>query len=86
MAPSFTPCDINLNCFSAPNNSLVVSSDVSNSGSLLRNGKVVATQWRRIVRTLSDFVISNKLVGASVKCPSKANTLEGLPRKRRVIS
>ena len=54
LAHSFTPCDTNLNCFSTPNNSLVVSGDVSDSGSLLRGrgggGKVVSTRQRRIMR------------------------------------
>ena len=35
LAPSFTPCDTNLNCLSTPNNSLVVFGDVFDSGSLL---------------------------------------------------
>ena len=86
MAPSFTPCDTNLNCFSTPNNSLVVSGDVFDLGSLLGGGKVIATRQRRIVRTVSDFVISNESDGASIKCPSEANIHERLPRKRIVVS
>ena len=86
VAPSFTPCDTNLNCFSVTNNSLVVSGDVSDSGSLLGGGKVVATRRRRVVRTVSDFVISNESGGTSVKRLSKENTLEELPMKRRLVS
>ena len=86
VAPSFTPCDTNLNCFSATNNSLVVFGDVFYSGSLLGGGKVVASRRRRVVRTVSDFVISNESGGTSIKRLSKENTLEELPMKRRVVS
>nr|POF19133.1 hypothetical protein CFP56_65024 [Quercus suber] len=86
VAPSLTLCVTNLNCFSATNNSLVVSEDVSDLGSLSEGGKVVATRRRRVVRTVSDFAISNESGGASVKHPSEENTLEELPRKRRVVS
>ena len=41
LAPSFTPCDTNLNCFCTPNNSLVVSGDVFDLDSLLGGGGVV---------------------------------------------
>ena len=47
---------------------------------------MVATRRRRVVRTVSDFVISNESGGTSVKHPSKENTFEELPRKRRVVS
>ena len=86
VAPSFTLGDTNLNCFSATNNSLVVSGDVSDSGSLLGGGKVVTTRRRRVVRTVFDFIISNESGGTSRKCPSEENTLEELPRKRIVVS
>ncbi|KAK7828814.1 hypothetical protein CFP56_029930 [Quercus suber] len=66
VAPSLTLCVTNLNCFSATNNSLVVSEDVSDLGSLSEGGKVVATRRRRVVRTVSDFAISNESGGASV--------------------
>nr|POF07997.1 putative ribonuclease h protein [Quercus suber] len=86
VAPSLTLCVTNLNCFSTTNNSLVVSEDVSDSGSFSGGGKVVATRRRRVVRTVSDFVISNESGGTSVKRSSEENTLEELPRKRRVVS
>ena len=47
---------------------------------------MIATRWRRIVRTVFDFVISNESGGASIKRPSETNIHEGLPRKRIVVS
>ena len=47
---------------------------------------MVSTRWRRVVRTVSDFVISNASSGAPVKRTNEANALEGLPRKRRMVS
>ena len=47
---------------------------------------MITKRQRRIVRTVSDFVISNESGGASVKRPSEANIHEGLPRKRIVVS
>ena len=86
LALSFTPCDTNIYCPSIPNNSLVVSCDVSDLGSFSGGGKVVSTRRRRVVRTVSNFVISNEFGGATVKCTSEANALNGLPRKRRAVS
>ena len=80
------PNDSNKNCFSDSNNSLEVSANLSDSGSLLKGDKVVSTRWRRVVRTVSDFVISNASSGAHVKRTNEANALEGLPRKRRMVS
>ena len=71
LTPSFTLGDTNLNCFSATNNSLVVSGDVSDLGSLSEGGKVVITRRRRVVRTVSDFIISNESGGTSEKCLSE---------------
>ena len=80
------PNDSNKNCFSDSNNSLEVSANLSDSGSLSNSDKVVSTRWRRVVRTVSDFVISNASSGAHVKRTNEANALEGLPRKRRMVS
>ena len=85
LAPSFTPCDTNIYCPSIPNNSLAVSCDVSNSGSFSGGGKVVSTRQRRVVRTVSDFAISNESSGAAVKCTSEVNALDRLPRKSRMV-
>ena len=86
LASPFTPNDTIKNCLSKSKNSLAVSGDVSDSGSLLRGGKVVSTRRRRVVRTVSDFIISNVSGGAPVKCTNEANVLEGLPRKRIAVS
>nr|POF13448.1 hypothetical protein CFP56_22963 [Quercus suber] len=86
LVPYVTPCDTNENCPYISNNSLAASSDVSDSGSLPGSGKVVSTKRRRVVRTVSDFVISNSAGGAPIKRTSEGNALEGLPRKRRVVS
>ena len=86
----FTPNDTIKNCLFESNNSLAVSGDVSgdvsDSGSLSKGGKVVSTRRRRVVRTVSDFVISNVSGGALVKRTNEANVLEGLPRKRIAVS
>nr|POE59891.1 hypothetical protein CFP56_39460 [Quercus suber] len=84
--PSTNPCDTKINCFSIPNTSIAVSSDVSDSGSLSVGGKVVLTRRRRIVRIVSGFVISNDSGRTSVKRISEVNALDGLPRKRRAVS
>ena len=86
MASPLTPNDINKNCISESNDYLAVSGNVSNSGSLSRGGKVVSTRQRRVVRTVSDFVILNASSEAPVKRTNKANALDGLPRKRRMVS
>ena len=86
LASPLTPNDTNKNCISESNNSLAVSSNVSDSGFLSRGGKVVFTRRRRVVRTVFDFVILNTSSGAPVKRTNEANALEGLPRKRRTIS
>ena len=86
VVPPVTLSDTNLNCFSTTNNSLVVSGDVSDSGSFSGGGKVVSTRRRRVVRTVSNFVISNEFGGATVKCTIEANALNRLPRKRRAVS
>ena len=90
LAPPFTPNDTIKNCLSESNNSLAVSgdvsSDVSDSGSLSKGGKVVSTRRRRVVRMVSDFVISNVSSGAPIKRTNEANVLEGLPRKRIAVS
>ena len=86
MVPPVTLSDTNLNCFSATNNSLVVSGDVSDSGSFSGGSKMVTTRCRRVVRTISDFIISNEFGGTSGKPSSEEITLEELSRKRRVVS
>ena len=86
VVPPVTLSDTNLNCFSTTNNSLVVSGDVSDSGSLSGGSKMVTTRCRRVVRTISDFIISNEFGGTSGKPSSEEITLEELSRKRRVVS
>ena len=86
LASPLTPNDTNKNCISESNNSLEVSANLSDSGSLSKGGKVVSTRRRRVVRTVFDFVISNASSGAPVKRTNEANALEGLPRKRRMVS
>ncbi|KAL0009846.1 hypothetical protein SO802_004954 [Lithocarpus litseifolius] len=49
--------DRGLSCFDT---NIVVSGDVSDSGSLSGGDKVSGTRRRRVVRTVSDFVISNE--------------------------
>ena len=86
VVPPVTLSDTNLNCFSTTNNSLVVSGDISDSGSLSRGSKMVSTRRRIVVRIVSDFIVSNESGGTSVKNPSEEITLEELPRKRRMVS
>ena len=88
-----TLSDTNLNCFSTTNNSLVVSGDVSDSGSLSGGSKMVTTRRRRVVRTISDFIISNESGGTSGNPPVKKLPLKNclgrgewfLENKRMVI-
>ena len=86
LASPLTPNDTNKNCISESNNSLEIFANLSNSGSLSKGGKVVSTRRRRVVRTVSDFIISNASSRALVKRTNEANALEGLPRKRRMVS
>ena len=86
LASPLTPNDTNKSCISVSNNSLAVSSNVSDSSFLSRGGKVVFTRRRRVMRTVFDFVILNTSSGAPVKRTNEANALEGLPRKRRTVS
>ncbi|KAL0006361.1 hypothetical protein SO802_013922 [Lithocarpus litseifolius] len=60
--------DRGLSCFDTKN---VVSGDVSDSGSLSGGDKVSGMRRRRVVRTVSDLVISNESGKAPVKRSSK---------------
>ena len=86
LAPYTNPRETKINCLSVPNTSIVVFGDVSDSVSLSVGGKVVPTRRKRIVKMAFNFVISTDFGEVSVKQTSEANALNGLPRKRRVVS